>query len=256
MPGIEVEHRGGQHVRGVVADQVERVVVAVGDDRDLVAVGERPREVAHLAADLDRERRARQPGADRGRQVGAARAVREFLLRAVGKDHVHGAPDARRRGAASGGPRGRAHRADGGPRARLHAGQPRRAAGGRRLRLPALLRRQPEAVPGARRLRPRLARAGADRRPAPTCAPTSRATGSGATASSSTSRPTRASTGATTSSRFLIGCSFTFERALQAEGLPIRHVEQGVNVPMYRTSGRRARRPAASPARSSSRCAR
>jgi uncharacterized protein YcsI (UPF0317 family) len=34
----------------------------------------------------------------------------------------------------------------------------------------------------------------------------------------------------------LIGCSFTFERALQAEGLPLRHVEQGVNVPMYRTS--------------------
>jgi uncharacterized protein YcsI (UPF0317 family) len=35
---------------------------------------------------------------------------------------------------------------------------------------------------------------------------------------------------------FLIGCSFTFERALLAEGLPVRHVEQGVNVPMYRTS--------------------
>jgi uncharacterized protein YcsI (UPF0317 family) len=35
---------------------------------------------------------------------------------------------------------------------------------------------------------------------------------------------------------FLIGCSFTFERALLAEGLPIRHAEQGVNVPMYRTS--------------------
>jgi uncharacterized protein YcsI (UPF0317 family) len=34
---------------------------------------------------------------------------------------------------------------------------------------------------------------------------------------------------------FLIGCSFTFERALLADGLPIRHVEQGVNVPMYRT---------------------
>jgi uncharacterized protein YcsI (UPF0317 family) len=35
---------------------------------------------------------------------------------------------------------------------------------------------------------------------------------------------------------FLIGCSFTFERALLAEGLPVRHVEQGVNVPMFRTS--------------------
>jgi uncharacterized protein YcsI (UPF0317 family) len=35
---------------------------------------------------------------------------------------------------------------------------------------------------------------------------------------------------------FLIGCSFTFERALLADGLPVRHVEQGVNVPMFRTS--------------------
>jgi uncharacterized protein YcsI (UPF0317 family) len=35
---------------------------------------------------------------------------------------------------------------------------------------------------------------------------------------------------------FLIGCSFTFERALLANGLPVRHVELGVNVPMYRTS--------------------
>jgi uncharacterized protein YcsI (UPF0317 family) len=37
---------------------------------------------------------------------------------------------------------------------------------------------------------------------------------------------------------FLIGCSFTFERALGAAGVPVRHVEQGVNVPMYRTSRR------------------
>lgn len=35
---------------------------------------------------------------------------------------------------------------------------------------------------------------------------------------------------------FLIGCSFTFERAMLAEGLPVRHIEQDVNVPMYRTS--------------------
>ena len=35
---------------------------------------------------------------------------------------------------------------------------------------------------------------------------------------------------------FLIGCSFTFERALLGAGVPVRHVEQGVNVPMYRTA--------------------
>ena len=35
---------------------------------------------------------------------------------------------------------------------------------------------------------------------------------------------------------FLIGCSFTFERALLDAGVPVRHVESGTNVPMYRTS--------------------
>ncbi len=34
---------------------------------------------------------------------------------------------------------------------------------------------------------------------------------------------------------FLIGCSFTFEAALQQAGLPVRHIEQSRNVPMYRT---------------------
>src|SRR4051812_7292535 len=35
---------------------------------------------------------------------------------------------------------------------------------------------------------------------------------------------------------FLLGCSFTFEAALMAAGVPVRHVEQHCNVPMYRTS--------------------
>jgi uncharacterized protein YcsI (UPF0317 family) len=35
---------------------------------------------------------------------------------------------------------------------------------------------------------------------------------------------------------FLLGCSFTFERALLAAELPVRHIEQGRNVPMYRTA--------------------
>lgn len=41
---------------------------------------------------------------------------------------------------------------------------------------------------------------------------------------------------------FHIGCSFTFEAALSDAGVPLRHVEQGVNVPMYLT--RRDCRPA------------
>lgn len=33
-----------------------------------------------------------------------------------------------------------------------------------------------------------------------------------------------------------LGCSFSFEEALIADGLAIRHIEAGCNVPMYRTS--------------------
>lgn len=35
---------------------------------------------------------------------------------------------------------------------------------------------------------------------------------------------------------FLIGCSFTFESALIDNGIPVAHIEQGRNVPMYITS--------------------
>lgn len=34
---------------------------------------------------------------------------------------------------------------------------------------------------------------------------------------------------------FLIGCSFTFEAALLAAGVPVRHIEEGTNVPMFVT---------------------
>ncbi|MEV0460489.1 putative hydro-lyase [Catellatospora methionotrophica] len=35
---------------------------------------------------------------------------------------------------------------------------------------------------------------------------------------------------------FLLGCSFTFENALLAAGVPVRHLAQGSTVPMYRTN--------------------
>lgn len=35
---------------------------------------------------------------------------------------------------------------------------------------------------------------------------------------------------------FSLGCSFTFETALTEAGIPLRHVEQGRNVSMYRTN--------------------
>lgn len=35
---------------------------------------------------------------------------------------------------------------------------------------------------------------------------------------------------------FLIGCSFSFEAALLEAGVPVRHIEEGRNVPMYNTN--------------------
>lgn len=35
---------------------------------------------------------------------------------------------------------------------------------------------------------------------------------------------------------FVIGCSFSFEEALMAEDIELRHIRRGCNVPMYRTS--------------------
>ncbi len=35
---------------------------------------------------------------------------------------------------------------------------------------------------------------------------------------------------------FLIGCSFSFEDALMRAGIPIRHIDEGKNVPMYITN--------------------
>lgn len=35
---------------------------------------------------------------------------------------------------------------------------------------------------------------------------------------------------------FLLGCSFTFENALLEAGVPVRHIDEGRNVPMFRTN--------------------
>lgn len=35
---------------------------------------------------------------------------------------------------------------------------------------------------------------------------------------------------------FLLGCSFTFETPLLQSGIPIRHIEENCNVPMYKTN--------------------
>lgn len=40
---------------------------------------------------------------------------------------------------------------------------------------------------------------------------------------------------------FVLGCSFSFEEALLAADVPLRHIESGTNVPMYRTNVQTAR---------------
>jgi hypothetical protein len=80
---VELEHGLGEHVRGVVTDQLERLLsVLLGDDRQRGTIGQRAREIAHLrrfaglgVADLDREGGAREARPDRGGGVGAGGAV-------------------------------------------------------------------------------------------------------------------------------------------------------------------------------------
>jgi Protein of unknown function (DUF1445) len=52
---------------------------------------------------------------------------------------------------------------------------------------------------------------------------------------------------------FIVGCSFTFESALQDNGIRVAHIDQGVNVPMYRRSPCAPFRPPRWPTPSASR---
>ncbi len=88
--GIELHHRGGEHVGGVVADDVQRVRALGRDDLQRRTGHERACEVAHLAVLAHGERGAGEAGADRRGGVGAGGAVGERELRAIGKGDVHG----------------------------------------------------------------------------------------------------------------------------------------------------------------------
>jgi hypothetical protein len=78
-------------VGGVVADQPERVIAALGgDDLDLRPVLDRRRQVAQLAVDPDAERRARQALADRAGDVEASGALGDVESRLVGELNRHG----------------------------------------------------------------------------------------------------------------------------------------------------------------------
>jgi hypothetical protein len=89
-PGVQLEHGRGEDVRGVVADEVQRVLPgALGHDLQRLAGQQRHPEVADLSGLLDGERRLGQAGADGRRGVGARGAVREVEGVAVGEGDLH-----------------------------------------------------------------------------------------------------------------------------------------------------------------------
>jgi hypothetical protein len=69
----------------VVADQVEGLRVAVGEDADLGAVGQGRGEVAQRAVDPDRQRRLGQARSDRRGGVSTAGALAQLKRGAVGE---------------------------------------------------------------------------------------------------------------------------------------------------------------------------
>jgi hypothetical protein len=87
--GVELHDGGGEDVGGVVAEEPEAVVVPRCDDLDAVTVAERRREVPKLAVDPDPEGGAREALADGTGGVGAAGAVGELQLGAVGEVDFH-----------------------------------------------------------------------------------------------------------------------------------------------------------------------
>ena len=88
----EQRHNGlGHHVRCRMAHHVEVVITALaGDDGNLLAISQRPRQVAHLVAHTHGKCGLRQAGADRRRGIEASGAVGQLELGSIGKDHVHG----------------------------------------------------------------------------------------------------------------------------------------------------------------------
>jgi hypothetical protein len=70
-------------VGGVVADQRQRLGIAVGEDRDLGAVRKSSGEVSELAIDTDCERGLGQPGADSRSGVAPRGAIGQLQRRPI-----------------------------------------------------------------------------------------------------------------------------------------------------------------------------
>ena len=69
--GKKLLHRHGEHMRRVVADQLQRLGVLLGDDADLGVVLDGPEQVPLLAVDFEDQGRLGEARPDGGRDLGA-----------------------------------------------------------------------------------------------------------------------------------------------------------------------------------------
>ena len=81
--GVELLDRLRQEVRGVVAQDLERVLIACSDHTHGRVVFDRSGEIAQLAIDFDQKRRLGESGADGGREGGAGHGGVERERRTV-----------------------------------------------------------------------------------------------------------------------------------------------------------------------------
>ena len=85
--GPKVEHRGGEHMRAVVAKDLEGLGPTRGEDLDSLAIGERRREITNLAVHPDGQRIPGQSRPDRRGGVGAGCALLQLQGGLVGQFH-------------------------------------------------------------------------------------------------------------------------------------------------------------------------
>ena len=89
--GIQILHRLGQHMGGVVTDHLQRLGVAAGDEHDGRVAVDRGGEIDRLAVQLHRQGRPGETGTDRGCHVGARDRRIELAHGTVGQgDGRHG----------------------------------------------------------------------------------------------------------------------------------------------------------------------
>ena len=86
---IELEHRGGQQVRGGVAVDFERLGILRSQDLQRGVLFDGAGEIEHLAVDLGRDRRVRQPGTDAFGDIDGTCLGRDGLFTPVGQSNFN-----------------------------------------------------------------------------------------------------------------------------------------------------------------------